>query len=174
MSNDGRGWFLESKRHALASKGVKTGRKITDTKSFARYLTEKAKGLWEKEKKAFPKQKAWVKKETDIVAEKLVEGAKKGYEYEKEHLPEQAQFLKEIVTIPPKEQTETDGRETFSEWLSKKGRAKGIDDPTEEEEEHIQYLKEQRELQLEQIRQQQKEEERKKFAPEFEKGLLEY
>jgi len=113
LVNNGSGWFEDSRRHSLARQGIKTGRKITDTRSFANWAkhtrnkilvglrksNEKGKALWEKEKELYPAQKAWAKKETDIVAEKLGQA----YQWEKERLPEQGKFLKEIIMIPKEE-----------------------------------------------------------------------
>lgn len=98
------GWYEDSRRHSLARQGIKTGRKITDTRSFANWAKEKGRTLWEKEKELYPKQKEWVKKETDVVAEKLGQA----YEWEKERLPEQTKFFKEIITIPKESEITTD------------------------------------------------------------------
>lgn len=133
--NDGRGWFGQSKRHSLASKGIKTGNQIKDTSSFAHKIAQGTKNLWEWEKKKLPEQEAFIKKEAEIVGEKIKEGAKKAYEYEKEHLPEQKQFAKDIFLVDNGHKP-TDGTETFKEWLNKKGRAEGLEDEIREQRMH--------------------------------------
>jgi len=131
LVNNGSGWFEDSRRHSLARQGIKTGRKITDTRSFANWAkhtrnkilvglrksNEKGKALWEKEKELYPAQKAWAKKETDIVAEKLGQA----YQWEKERLPEQGKFLKEIIMIPKEESkftTDKNNMDITKEYIS--------------------------------------------------------
>ena len=89
-----RGWFNESKRHALARKGIKTTNKRLS------YIPK------ELNKMTYTEQKGFIKD----LAKKSVLGVKHAIQWEKEHLPKQKQWVKDEFN---------EGKKDFQNFIKK-------------------------------------------------------